>query len=276
MTQIATEDDQVVIAEKYLNAFSQFVAIDDHLAFLEADRKLVKRGCMQSSFVKYLRKVVDCHIEIKAGNWVEAADILIELSSADSPLSEALSLPQKTALVEFAGYMVIIASLGSIFAPDYALFFLDYQTNFKKYYSLESVEEMQLQRKKSSLNRQNSKKKQKQELNENSTAVMLEDTKYYEETEEYKNLDVDEEYGEEIAPREIIERKVTGDLVQPSSHTQFAYKKVLQAVVKLLEQINSDELAFAYKLEYQRMYNLLMVCAVNDTQKTPDTCQLIA
>ena len=48
---------------------------------------------------------------------------------------------------------------------------------------------------------------------------MLEDTKYYEETEEYKNLDVDEEYGEEIAPREIIERKVTGDLVQPSSHT---------------------------------------------------------
>ena len=50
----------------------------------------------------------------------------------------------------------------------------------------------------------------------------------------------------------------------------------MQAVVKLLEQINSDELAFAYKLEYQRMYNLLMVCAVNDTQKTPDTCQLIA
>ena len=122
--------------------------------------------------------------------------------------------------------MIIIASLGCVFVPDYALFFLDFQTNFKKYYSLESVEEMQLQRKKSSLNRQNSKKKSK-EVNENSTSAMLDDTKYYDETEEYKNLDEEEEYGEEVAPREIIERKVTGCLVQPASHVKIAYKKVL-------------------------------------------------
>ena len=64
--------------------------------------------------------------------------------------------------------------------------------------------------------------------------------------------------------------------VQPSSQVKPSYKEVLKAVVALLEQMNSDELAFAYKPEYQRMYNLLMVCAINDTGKSPEACQLIA
>ena len=44
---------------------------------------------------------------------------------------------------------------------------------------------------------------------QNSTAKMLADTEYYDEGTEYKNDEV-EEYGEEFAPREIIEKKMTG------------------------------------------------------------------
>ena len=43
----------------------------------------------------------------------------------------------------------------------------------------------------------------------NSTANMLADTEYYDEDTEYKNEEV-EEYGEDVAPREIIEKKITG------------------------------------------------------------------
>ena len=30
-----------------------------------------------------------------------------------------------------------------------------------------------------------------------------------------------------------------------------------------------------YKIEYQRIYNLLMAAVVNDTEKTPKVCQLL-
>ena len=35
-------------------------------------------------------------------------------------------------------------------------------------------------------------------------------------------------------------------------------------------------MAFVYKPEYQRLYNILMVCAVNDKKKSKEVCQLIA
>ena len=77
---------------------------------------------------------------------------------------------------------------------------------------------------------------------------MLED--YYEEAEEYKNNNEEEEYGDEVTPREIIEKKVSNFKVQPSSQVKPSYKEVLKAVIALLDQMNSDELAFAYKPEY--------------------------
>jgi len=43
----------------------------------------------------------------------------------------------------------------------------------------------------------------------------------------------------------------------------------------LIETINEDDMAFVYKTEYQRIYNLLMAVVVNDGQKTPDVCQLL-
>ena len=94
--------------------------------------------------MKYLQKIVDCHVALKVGNWIQAADILIQISSVnnDTLLTDVLSFPQKTALVEFAGYMIVSASLGHMYAPDYALFFFDISTDFKKLYDQESLEEM--------------------------------------------------------------------------------------------------------------------------------------
>jgi hypothetical protein len=84
-------------------------------------------------------------------------------------------------------------------------------------------------------------------MSNKATANILEE--YYEETEEYKYKN-EEEYGDEVAPREIIEKKVSNFKVQPSSQVKPSYKEVLKAVVALLDQMNSDELAFAYKPEY--------------------------
>jgi hypothetical protein len=93
-----------------------------------------------------LHKIVDCHISIKAGNWIKAADTLIHLSSVnnDTPLSNLLSFPQKTAMIEFAGYMIILATLSNVYAPDYTLFFMDCNFDFKSLYNIESLQEMQL------------------------------------------------------------------------------------------------------------------------------------
>ena len=44
-------------------------------------------------------------------------------------------------------------------------------------------------------------------MSNKATANMLEE--YYEETEEYKYNNEEEEYGEEVAPRDIIEKKVS-------------------------------------------------------------------
>ena len=85
-------------------------------------------------------------------------------------------------------------------------------------------------------------------MSNKATANMLEE--YYEETEEYKYNNEEEEYGEEVAPRDIIEKKVSNFKVQPSSQVKPSYKEVLKAVVALIDQMNSDELAFAYKPEY--------------------------
>ena len=38
---------------------------------------------------------------------------------------------------------------------------------------------------------------------------MLDETEYYDESAEYKNEEV-EDYGEEVGPRDIIEKKITG------------------------------------------------------------------
>ena len=54
------------------------------------------------------------------------------------------------------------------------------------------------------------------------------------------------------------------------------YPLILQSVIDLIEVINSEELAFVHKPEYQRLYNILMVCAINDRKKSRDVCRLIA
>jgi len=40
----------------------------------------------------------------------------------------------------------------------------------------------------------------------------------------------------------------------------------------LIETINEDSLAFVFKAEQQRIYNLLMAVVVNDSRKTAKVC----
>ena len=54
------------------------------------------------------------------------------------------------------------------------------------------------------------------------------------------------------------------------------YPQILQSIIDLIEVINADELAFVYKPEYQRLYNILMVCAINDKKKSTNVCRLLA
>ena len=77
LKQIANEKDEAQVLDKFLNAFSQFVSIDDHTAFIEAEKRLLKNKSQHKSLLKYLRKIVDCHVAIKAGNWIKSADTLI-------------------------------------------------------------------------------------------------------------------------------------------------------------------------------------------------------
>ena len=44
----------------------------------------------------------------------------------------------------------------------------------------------------------------------------------------------------------------------------------------MIKMLNSDEISSFYKTEYLRIYNMLMVCVVNDTKKSMRVAQLIA
>jgi len=46
-------------------------------------------------------------------------------------------------------------------------------------------------------------------------------------------------------------------------------------LVQLIETINQDNLSFMYKVEQQRIYNLLMAVVVNDKAKSARVCQLL-
>ena len=64
---------------------------------------------------------------------------------AKNPLSEALSIPKKTGLLEFAAYMIIFIVVGKVYVPDYALFYADCNTDFSAYYEgAEQIEGMKL------------------------------------------------------------------------------------------------------------------------------------
>lgn len=43
----------------------------------------------------------------------------------------------------------------------------------------------------------------------------------------------------------------------------------------MIELINEESLAFMFKTEYQRIYNLLMAVVVNDAEKSDRVCKLL-
>ena len=88
----------------------------------------------------------------------------------------------------------------------------------------------------------------------------------------------EEDYGSEDESRMLIERNIEAyrDVEKPdAAMLQSIYEKVLQKLVQLTETINAEELAFIFKPEQQRIYNLLMAVVVNDKHKTMAVCQAL-
>ena len=56
---------------------------------------------------------------------------------------------------------------------------------------------------------------------------------------------------------------------------QRQYEMMLGKLVQMLDMINAEEIAFSYKCELQRIYNMLMACVVNDKAKTKKVCELL-
>ena len=120
LLSVLKEQDESTMVNQYLGAFSQFLSVDYYIAFLECARQLIKQnkktGTVQIKFIQKIIQTVDCHVLLLSGRWSQAATKLIELSSIkydeSNPLSEALSLPKKTGLLEFAAYMIILIVMG--------------------------------------------------------------------------------------------------------------------------------------------------------------------
>ena len=78
---------------------------------------------------------MDCHTMIKNGLWMQAAELLLNLSSVrpvagQESLFDALSLSAKTDLLEFASVIVFLLKFRQCFLPDYALRYVDAKTDF--------------------------------------------------------------------------------------------------------------------------------------------------
>lgn len=53
---------------------------------------------------------------------------------------------------------------------------------------------------------------------------------------------------------------------------QQLYEQVLQKLIDLIETINKDEVAFVYKKQQTKIYNLLMAAVINDKSKSMKAC----
>lgn len=86
----------------------------------------------------------------------------------------------------------------------------------------------------------------------------------------------EEGYGQEAgnaednhAYRPLIKKVYKNELVESSgASSQAAYVQVLKAVVQMLKVLNYDDVAFSFKPLYLRLYNILSVACINDSQKS--------
>lgn len=97
---------------------------------------------MQIVILKEVMRLIDCHIFVKNGQWSHASQQMLALSGiSPSPLSEVNSFREMVDCLEFAAFATFITKYGVCFMPDYALLYLDSETNFKVYYSENRLED---------------------------------------------------------------------------------------------------------------------------------------
>ena len=144
MRKIGKEKDQVEFVLRLLLSLTKFINVGNYLPFLEMHRRALKiehkKGPSEDfTILKSLRNAIDCHVLFKSGSWTEACQKILALSSVKPEAGkevvfDALTLEQKTGLVEFAAITIFLMQFKVAYLPDYALFYLDTQTDFSSLY----------------------------------------------------------------------------------------------------------------------------------------------
>ena len=141
LRKLGRNKDHSELFKRLLMCFSKFVNVDHYIPFLELHRKALKvekkiKGNSEDFLiVKALKNAIDCHISLKSGSWSNAVLKLLSISSVKPIAGQEVifdSLPpsSKTDFVNFAFITVMLMKFSSCYLPDYALFFLDSDTNF--------------------------------------------------------------------------------------------------------------------------------------------------
>jgi hypothetical protein len=81
---------------------------------------------------------IDIHVYLKCGSFSLAADSMFNFLNTFYP---HLNYEEKVQLCQNAFYLISISKLGKIYAPDYALTFLDIGFDLDTYYEFEHKEE---------------------------------------------------------------------------------------------------------------------------------------
>lgn len=306
--RLGREKDHEHFLRLLLTGLASFANVQNYLPFLELTRKALKgeraKGKAMPDDFAVLRGVnsaIEIHCLIESGSWTQAAIMMMNLSTTrllpeNEGLFNAMPMRCKARFLEFAAVIIFLLKFRVAYLPDYALSYIDfYADHFTKFYNEEDAELMRKNsqlRRQGSLARQASKEEAKREQSltlgrgRKTNAAGSDDAyndDYYDEMLTYKREDqaaeddyYDEE--EEDETRKLIEFAVKGSdrVEKPDAELlQALYEQVLSKLIELTETINEDSLAFIYKIEYQRIYNLLMASVVNDTEKTPKVCQLL-
>ena len=158
---IGKEKDTEQFVYRLLLSLDKFINIQHQMPFMELMRGVLKKETSNSSIADFVilrgvKTALDCHTMIKNGQWMETTQLLLSFSSVkpvagNEPLFDALTIYQKTELVEFASIIIFLLKFRKCFLPDYALLYVDPKTDFSALYGDE--DQVNLLRQRSSLMR---------------------------------------------------------------------------------------------------------------------------
>ena len=116
--RIGREKDHGQLVGRLFLSLAKFTSAQHQLPFIELMRLAFKKEQQKGpsddfAILRGISTGMDCHTMIKNGQWMQAAELLLNLSSVrpvagQEPLFDALELGAKTDLLEFATVIVFL------------------------------------------------------------------------------------------------------------------------------------------------------------------------